>query len=187
MSLAWLVRIFGRPLERRDHFTTVDAIVVVGSPLAADGSLSDVLEERVATGVALWKRGVAPRLLLAGGRAPGQRSLLAEAEAMAERAFVLGVPRSAIVVERESRNTSMNAKNIAVLCSGLAIRTVIVVSQPFHLRRAVLWFRRMGLDAVGHAASDSVQFRQPSRGLRWVGREYVSLARDLWITRRPGG
>jgi uncharacterized SAM-binding protein YcdF (DUF218 family) len=161
--------------------------VVLGSPLLPDGRLSDVLAERVEAGVALWKAGAAPRLMCSGGRAPGARHAATEADAMAHHAVSLGVPPSAVLVETDSRNTSMNASKISELCSGLAIRSVLVVSQPFHLRRAVLWFRRMGLEAFGHAAENSVQFRDPQRGLRWVMREYVSLARDLVVTRRPGG
>jgi uncharacterized SAM-binding protein YcdF (DUF218 family) len=63
---------------------------------------------------------------------------------------------------------------------------VVVVTQPFHSRRAVLWFRRVGLQAVAWRIDESLQFREPRRGLRWILKEYASLARDLVITRRPG-
>jgi uncharacterized SAM-binding protein YcdF (DUF218 family) len=185
---AWqlVVRVLGRPLERRDRVDHADAIVVLGAPVRTDGSLSDVLEERVQAGVALWRRGVAPLLCMTGGRGPGVVAAVSEAEAMARRARELGVPARALVLEEASRNTSTNARNIRkLLAEGGRIR-VIVVTQPFHSRRSVLWFRRMGLEAVAWRIDDSLQFRQPRRGLRWVLKEYASLLRDLTITRRPG-
>jgi uncharacterized SAM-binding protein YcdF (DUF218 family) len=185
----WLriaVRVLGRPLERRDRERPVDAIVVLGAPVRADGQLSDVLEERVRAGVDLWKRGVAPLLCMTGGRGPGIVAEVAEAEAMARRARELGVPDSALVIEAASQNTSTNARNIRKLLSEHGAPRVVVVTQPFHSRRSVLWFERVGLDAIAVRIADGLQDRQPRRALRWIAKEYASLARDLWITRRPG-
>ena len=184
--LQLLVRVLGRPLERRDAVTRADAIVVLGAPLLASGELSGVVEERVQAGVMLWKRGVAPLLCMTGGRGPGVVAEVAEAEAMARRAGELGVPESALVIESASRNTSTNARNIKQLLDMAHRARVVVVTQPFHSRRAVLWFKRVGFDAVAWRIEDSLQDREPRRGLRWVLKEYGSLARDLVITRRPG-
>jgi len=185
---AWrlVVRVLGWPLERRDRVDHADAIVVLGAPVRLDGSLSDVVEERVQAGVALWQRGVAPLLCMTGGRGPGIVASVSEAEAMARRAHELGVPAAALVLEDASRNTSTNARNIRELLGMGRIVRMIVVTQPFHSRRSVLWFRRMGLEAIAYRIEDSLQFRRPRRGLRWVLKEYASLARDLTITRRPG-
>lgn len=185
---AWrlVVRVLGRPLERRDRLDPADAIVVLGAPVRADGSLTDVVEERVQAGVALWRKGLAPLLCMTGGRGPGVVAEVSEAEAMARRARELGVPDAALLLEDASRNTSTNARNINRLLGSGRTARVIVVTQPFHSRRSVLWFRRMGFAAVACRIVDSVQFRQPRRGLRWVLKEYASLARDLTLTRRPG-
>jgi uncharacterized SAM-binding protein YcdF (DUF218 family) len=160
--------------------------VVLGAPVRADGSLRDVVEERVQAGVALWRRGLAPLLCMTGGRGPGIVAAISEASAMARRAEELGVPARCLLLEDASRNTSTNARNINMLLRRGRAGRVIVVTQPFHSRRSVLWFRRMGLEAVAYRIEDSVQFRQPRRGFRWVLKEYASLARDLTITRRPG-
>jgi uncharacterized SAM-binding protein YcdF (DUF218 family) len=182
-----LVRVLGRPLERRDVVEAADAIVVLGAPVRADGTLTDVVEERVRAGVDLWKRGLAPLLCMTGGRGPGMVADISEAEAMARRARDLGVPVRALVLEATSRNTSTNARNIKQLLDGRGVAArVVVVTQPFHSRRAVLWFRRVGLDAVAWRIGDSLQFRHPKRALRWLLKEYASLARDLTVTRRPG-
>jgi uncharacterized SAM-binding protein YcdF (DUF218 family) len=175
-----VVRVLGRPLEvggaRR-----ADAIVVLGSPTRADGSLTEIGEERVVAGVQLWKRGVAPIVCMTGGRSPRARAqgVMSEAEAMAARARALGVSAAAILEERESRFTKENATRAAPILRAAGVRSVVIVTQPFHLRRGVLWFRRCGFEAHGHVIEDSVQFAQPRRGLKWIVREWGSLLRDL--------
>jgi len=136
-------RILGWPLEVRDGVEVADAIVVLGAPLRADGTLSGVSEERVQTGVELWRRGFAPVLVISGG-GPGR--LLPdkprEADAMAARARELGVPDDALRVERESLSTADNARNTARLLAAEGRHRVWLVTQPFHTRRARAWFRR---------------------------------------------
>jgi uncharacterized SAM-binding protein YcdF (DUF218 family) len=178
MSVAeTLVRILGRPLEKRDEFAQADAIVVLGAPLRADGALTPVVEERVRAGVALWRRGAAPVVCFTGGRNRWARHTETEADGMAAYALELGLTREAIIVERESRHTMENAVKAAGLLRGR--RTLWLVTTPFHLRRASLWFARLGFETRGYYIEDSVQFDRPGRALRWVAKEYLSLARDL--------
>lgn len=188
--MRWLVRILGAPLEigatpcadgveeRRD------AIVALGAPLRHDGSLSPIAEERVRAAVALWAAGGAPLLCMTGGAAPGVRAPRSEAEAMAELARELGVPGEALVVEPRATNTRENALLSARLLLPRGFRRVWVVTQPFHLRRAVYWFRRAGFEARGCRLEGSLQYRCPRLGLRWVAREYGAWARFGWYELR---
>jgi uncharacterized SAM-binding protein YcdF (DUF218 family) len=102
---------------------------------------------------------------------------------MGEAALRLGVPEAALRLEEAARNTEENARGVAALLQGEGVRRVWVVTQPFHLRRSLLWFSRAGFEAHGWNIEESLQVREPRRGLRWVGREYVSLARDLWLSK----
>ena len=180
MVIATLARVLGRPLLRVDDPSRdADAIVVLGSALRPDGSLSLVGEERVAAGVALWKKGRAPLLVLTGNRPawaiPGHgASPISEAEAMASRARALDVPQAALLIEAGSRSTFENARGCAMLLLPRGARRVWIVTQPFHLRRAVRQFRGAGFEALGFHIEDSLQYRHPATGLRWVLREYVS-------------
>ena len=54
----------------------------------------------------------------------------------------------------------------------LGARTVWLVTQPFHGRRAALLFRRAGLEPRVWHIADSLQYRDRRRGLRWIAREY---------------
>ena len=189
VSVRSVVRILGAPLCVHHEEQPADAAVVLGCRLERDGSLSPVGEERIAAGVDVWRRGLAPVLALTGGSdlfaprtiAPGLarrgdslRSPIAEAEALARRARSLGVPESALRVEPASRNTADNARFTAKILLPEGRRRVWVVTQPFHLRRALFWFRRAGFDPLGWHIADSLQYRHPPTGTRWVLREYVS-------------
>lgn len=143
----------GAPLGRElfvpaRPLTRADAIVVLGNrpPRGPDGRIAPELERRVRRGVELYQQGLAPRLVVTGGPAPGGGT---EAEVMAAHARALGVPDGAIVREDRSRDTAENARfSVAALCGGRrACRPrVIVVSSPYHLRRAVRLFECAGAD-----------------------------------------
>ena len=167
-----LVRELGRPLARRDPFGHADAIVVLGAPLLPDGRIGSALEERIVTAVELWKRGAAPILCVTGGGPPRRN----EADAMAQRAIELGVTRDALRIERRATSTSENARYTGDLLLAEGCRTVWIVSQPFHLRRARMLFARRGFIPLTWHAADSLQYEQPRLALRWVAREYAALA-----------
>jgi uncharacterized SAM-binding protein YcdF (DUF218 family) len=183
--MLWLARLVNAPLVIADDVADVDdersvadAAVVLGAPLRADGALSEVVAERVAAGVELWRRGRVPTIVMAGGRTRGAK--VAEATAMAGAALAHGVPERALLVEDRSLYTAENAKNVAAMLLPTR-RRVWVVTQPFHLRRSMMWFRRVGFDPLGLVIADSVQFRRPLVGLRWALREYPAWVRDRFI------
>jgi len=168
-------RILGAPLERAAAAGAADAIVVLGAPLAPDGRLSDVLRERVLAGHELWRAGLAPLVCVTGGPSRGRTEAAAMAEALAD----LGVPADALRVEPEARTTAENATRVAALLAADGVRTVWLVTQPFHLRRACWLFERAGLAARGWRIDGGLQDRDPARALGWIAREYGAWARAL--------
>lgn len=176
-----LASVLGAPLARSDAPRAADAIVVLGSRLRPDGSLTQVGDERVRAGATLWHQGRAPVLALTGGRDPLGGAAVAEAVALAARARDLGVPASALRIEAESSNTADNARFTAKILLAENRRTVWVVTQPFHLRRALFWFRRAGLDPLGHRIENSLQDREPALAIKWIAQEYVSWTKLLCL------
>jgi uncharacterized SAM-binding protein YcdF (DUF218 family) len=154
-----------------------DAIVILGAPLGPDGQLSLAAEERVRVGAELYARGVAPVVCVVGGHCPrGQRDGPAEAEGMARWVREHGVPEEALRIDRLSTSTWTNALRAAEILLPEGRRRVVVVTQPFHLRRALFYFRRVGFEARGFLIEDSIQYRSPWVGLRWIAREYAAWA-----------
>lgn len=175
-----MTRVVGAPLRTRHALEQADAIVVLGAKLRTDGAPTATLDERVRAGVALWHRGYAPILCMTGGGAHGVN----EADAMAVRARQLGVPESALRLERQARNTAENARFCAALLASDGCRRVWIVSQPFHLRRASWLFRKYGFKPLAWYPDDSLEFTRPRLGARWIAREYASMIRYFAIELR---
>jgi uncharacterized SAM-binding protein YcdF (DUF218 family) len=93
------------------------------------------------------------------------------------------VAPAAIVIEPSARTTAENADRVAALLPPAA--AVWLVTQPFHMRRSMLWFRRAGLVPLAWHIHGSVQHADPERVLRWITREYGALVRD-WLRGRSG-
>lgn len=154
----------------RAELTPADAIVVLGAALGPGGTLTPILDERVAAAAALYRAGAGRHVVATGGVT--RHDARAEADAIAEGLHAAGVPE--VLVERASRTTAENARFTAQVLAPLGARTVWLVTQPFHGRRAALLFRREGLaPRVWHIA-DSVQYRDRRRAMKWVAREYAA-------------
>ena len=127
--------------ERVDTEKPAQAIVVLGAA-QYDGRPSPVLRARVDHAIQLWRRGLAPLLVVTGGRGAGDTTT----EAAVERRYAIahGVPGSSIVVESESRSTSESLRKVAAMMAG-GSREVILVSDPFHMLRLSILARRFGL------------------------------------------
>jgi SanA protein len=163
-----LASLLERPLVLREPLQPLDAIVVLGAPLGPGGTMTAVLDERVGAAAELWRAG-AGRLVVATGGGAGPRP---EAAAMAEALRARGV--TDVLVEPEARTTADNARLVAALLAPLGARSVWLVTQPFHGRRAARLFRAAGLDAHVWHIADSIQYRDRRRALRWLAREYAA-------------
>jgi uncharacterized SAM-binding protein YcdF (DUF218 family) len=167
-----LARVLEAPLVVRDPIEPLDAIVVLGAPLTRTGELTPVLQERVAAAAELWHAGAGRHVVATGGITHGAPR--AEAEALAEALATAGVP--GVIVEPRALTTADNARFTAALLAPLGARTVWVVTQPFHGRRAAHLFHRAGLDPHVWHIADSLEYRDRRRALRWLVREYASWA-----------
>lgn len=165
-----VARVLEAPLVVGDALEPADAIVVLGAPLAPDGSLSRILAERVDAAIKLWRAGAGKYVVATGGNT--QRSCRAEADATSESLLAAGIPD--VIVERESRSTAENAQFTAELLAPLGVKSVWIVTQPFHGRRAARLFRSVGLEPRVWHIEDSVEYRDRRRALRWLVREYAS-------------
>ena len=128
-----------------------DAIVVLGAWVSPSGTLSSESLRRTNHGIALYRRGLAPTLVLLGGSASGGPS---EADARAEQARLHGVPAQAILTETRVRTTREEAARVKELLQSKGARTILLVTNAGHLARARPLFERAGFD-VHPAPSDS--------------------------------
>jgi len=160
------------PLVVREPLAPLDAIVVLGAPLGPGATLTAVLSERAAAAAALWRNGGAPLVVTSGGVARG--AARAEADVLADALRADGVPE--VLVENRSLTTRENARLTWALLAPRGARSVWLVTQPFHGRRAARLFRAVGFDAHVWHIDDSLQYRDRKRAMRWLVREYAAWA-----------
>jgi SanA protein len=137
--------------------------IVFGAGLWWDGSPSPVLRDRVATAAQLYFSGKVRKLLMSGDN----RFLdYNEPGAMREYALKLGVPDEDIVLDfagRRTYDTCYRAREI------FGVERAILVTQAFHLPRALYTCNQLGLQAIGVPA-DLRDYRRAAQ-LFWLGRE----------------
>ena len=149
--------------------------IVFGAGLAPGGEPSPILAERLETALLLWRTGRVERLLLTGNA----ESYHDEIRSMRRYLTKGGVPDRAISVDLEGVSTfdsCWRARGV------FGIQRAILVTQAFHLPRAVFLARAAGIDAVGVRAG----------GGRWralyVWRELLArplAVVDAWVHPRP--
>jgi len=121
-----------------------DAIVILGGGAYNTGILKEDSTKRLLTGFVLHKQTNLP-IILSGGASIGA---LPEAEIMKELLLTLGVDKSKIHTDVNSKDTEENAQEVKKLCERLRCRRVVLVSSAYHMRRAVLSFQKAGLEVV---------------------------------------
>jgi uncharacterized SAM-binding protein YcdF (DUF218 family) len=131
---------------QNDEERPADAIVVMGAA-QYNGVPSRVFAARLDHAVSLYLAGVAPRLVVTGGKAEGDRTT----EAAAGRAFAiaLGVPEEAILVEDRSRTTLESIRAVADLLDSAGARSAIFVSDRPHMLRVLRMAEDEGVTAWG--------------------------------------
>lgn len=161
--LGWLLSLGGvLASERRDEARPVGAIVVLGAAQYV-GRPSPVLRARLDHAVTLWRRNLAPTLIVTGGRGTGDTT----SEAAVSQRYLTqnGVPINAILLETEGRTTSESMAGVAALMGSRDRNDVILVSDPFHMFRLTILARRHGLLAYGSPTPTSPIAASPAQ--RW--------------------
>lgn len=156
-----------------------DVAIVLGAAVR-DTEPSPVFAARIEHGVALYHRGRVKRLVFTGGVGAGDR--LAEAEVGRRVAIAAGVPASRIAVETRSTITYENLREAKVLLSSQAPPRVLIVSDPLHMRRAVIMARDLGLDAHP-APTPTSRYRSWRSKAPFVSREVYF--HTLYLLQRP--
>lgn len=150
VAVGWAViarRIAPMANTSREHF---EAILVLGAPADDDGNPTPDQLARVTEAVREYERGIAPRIVFAGGAV---RNQFVEADVMASVATAQGIPPSAIFVETKSRDTIQNACYAGGLMRRHGWRSAEVISSRLHLPRASMIFGRTSLEWRLHAAA----------------------------------
>lgn len=159
-------------VSRQDQRRPADAIVVLGAA-QYNGRPSPVLRARLDHAYDLYRGGLAPRVVVTGGRSPGD----SESEATVSRRYLVsrGVPGKAITVRAEGRSTSASMESVAAWARDHGVETVLLVSDPFHMGRIRLEARRVHLVAFGSPTRTSPISENPRREAGYLAAEALKL------------
>ena len=140
----------------------VDCIIVLGCKVKSDGTPSDMLEDRLRRGVELFHAGAAPKLLMSGDHGTMTYN---EVQSMKQFAMDRDIASSDVFMDHAGFSTYESiyrAKDI------FQAKNVIIVSQEYHLYRAMYIANALGIEAYGVHADYRNYAGQSSYDLREI-------------------
>jgi len=158
-----------------DNVPAERVAIVFGAGLLRDGSAGPVLRDRVETAVQLYQQGKVRKLLMSGDNRFVNYN---EPEAMRQYALDLGVPDEDIVLDYAGRRTYDTCYRANAI---FQVDSAILVTQSFHLPRALFLCNSFGVQSTGVEANNTY-FRKISR-LYWNARELFATVQSVWDVR----
>lgn len=148
--------------EQAAELKDVDCIIVLGCFVDSDGTPCDMLRDRLTRGIELYKSGAAPKIIMSGDHGTVEYD---EVNAMKQFAIDNGVPSSDVFMDHAGFSTYESiyrAKEI------FAADKIIIVTQEYHLTRALYIAEKLGVEAYGVASDYHTYSGQTSRDLREI-------------------
>lgn len=135
-----------------DSAAPADAIIVLGTRPNTYGA-NPCLVARVRQAASLYRKGLAPKIVFSGGKLGGDT--FSEAEVMERIAPDFGIAQEDIFVESRSTSTHENLLFSSEILSREGLSSVIIVSDAYHLPRAALIAKKLGMHYTLSPAQDS--------------------------------
>ena len=160
--------------EEAAELEDVDCIIVLGCLVKADGTPSDMLADRISVGVSLYQNGTSPKLLMSGDH--GQKEY-DEVNTMKSCAIASGVPSEDIFMDHAGFSTYESiyrAKEI------FGADKIVIVTQQYHLHRALYVADALGIEAYGVSADLRSYAGQTKRDVREVLARIKDMAYALF-------
>ncbi|MCL4267692.1 MAG: YdcF family protein [Anaerolineae bacterium] len=154
----------------RDETRPADAAIVLGAAVFGDQP-SPVFQERINHAIHLYQNGIVRTIIFTGGH-DGDGRL---PEAIVARAYAIahGVPESAILIETESQITWQNLQNARSVAEAQGITSFLIVSDPLHMKRAMLMATDLGIEAASSPT--------PTTRYQTLHTQAGFLAREVWF------
>ena len=147
---ALIVIYIGKNIYDIWSFSTVDQkcradVAVIRGAAVYDDEPSPVYRERINHGITLYNEGYVDRIIVTGGAPEG--SEVSEAEVAKLYLLEQGIPETAVLTENTSTITQENLENSRVIMDENNYETAIIVSDPLHMKRAMLLAEDAGIKA----------------------------------------
>jgi vancomycin permeability regulator SanA len=149
-------------VDEAKELEDIDCIIVLGCQVKADGSLSHMLRDRLERGTELYKQEAAPKIIMSGDHGQVDYD---EVNAMKQYAIENGVPSEDVFMDHagfSTYETVYRARDI------FEAEKVIIVTQEYHLYRALYIAKQLGVEAYGVSADLNRYAGQSMRDLREI-------------------
>ena len=136
----------------KDQKRKADVAVILGAS-TSNGTVSPVYQERLNHGIYLYREGYVDKLIVTGGIGAGNDQ--SDAHAAKQYAVLQGIPETDILTEDTSTITQENLENSKTIMDQNEYSTAIIVSDPLHMRRAMLLAKDAGISAYSSPTQTS--------------------------------
>lgn len=136
----------------KDQKRKADVAIILGAS-TSNGTVSPVYQERLNHGIDLYREGYVDKLIVTGGIGEGNDQ--SDAYAAKQYAISQGIPATDILAEDTSTITQENLENSKTIMDQNEYSTAIIVSDPLHMRRAMLLAKDAGINAYSSPTQTS--------------------------------
>ena len=151
----------------KDETQNADAAIILGAAVE-NGTPTPVFRERINHAIALYQDGYVRFLIFTGGIGDGDG--ISEAQAAKNYALAMGIPETAIFIEENSHITEENMENAKRIMDAQHLQTALIVSDPLHMKRAMLMAKDYGITAYS-SPTKTTMYQTVKTKLPFLARE----------------
>jgi uncharacterized SAM-binding protein YcdF (DUF218 family) len=172
IAFVWLA------IQIKDESRASDAVIVLGARVNYNNYFNPCLVARVEHGAKLVKSGLAKFLIVSGGNDVEDGAN--EASAMREMALTAGISSEQIILEPKATSTFENLKFSQTILEQRQLKSVIVVTEPYHMPRAAMIARKLNLEFSSSPAPESACWSRWKHFSRFFLREPIAVLEN-WL------
>lgn len=150
-----------------DETCEADVAIILGAG-TNDGEVTPVFRERIHHGIWLYHNGYVKKLIFTGGYGKGNKQ--SDSATAKEYACSLGIPETDILIEEKSVITQENINYAKSLMEENNLKTALIVSDPLHMKRAMLMAKDAGIEAYTSPTKTSMYISLKNK-MAFLGRE----------------
>jgi uncharacterized SAM-binding protein YcdF (DUF218 family) len=139
-----------------DNIHKSDVGIILGAKVTRHSYPSPRLAARLNKGIALYQEGFFHHIIVSGGK---EKNGSIEASVMKNYLLAHHIPEVAILTEAHSKNTEENAIYSQQIMRQHDFKSAMIISQYFHMARAILAFKRCGISPIYHAHANYFEWR----------------------------
>ena len=151
-------------LDEKAH---CDVAIILGAATSGE-KVSPVYRERINHGIWLYENGYVDYLILTGGVGKGNEK--SDAYVAKQYAIEKGVPEQVILIEEKSKITEENLEYAKEIMDAFSMDTAIIVSDPLHMKRAMLMAKDYGIEACS-SPTPTTMYKSAKTQIPFLARE----------------